>query len=605
MEILPYILKLSAYWLVLYLCYALFLRQQTFLRWNRAYLLASLVAGFVLPLVTYPEAAPPMPVVYEVSMATFTVATATPTASLLTWENALWLVYFLGVVFMLGRLLRHFTQLFSLIRKGEGIAMDDHTLVLLDHDHTGDASPGEASRGETSPDISTLGSFSFLHWIVISRSDYESNFDTILNHELVHVRQRHSWDVIFLEILQVVFWFNPILIIYKKTIQQVHEYLADEKAKADNRDRYAEFLVSYALGAPNTVLTNQFFNQSFLKNRIVMLYKNKNSNWSLGKYAAVALMIGFTALTVASCERDVVPTSANGEEMVKGNINVTGIINTPDHKPLRGATVSDSEGKKSTTTDAAGRFSLKVPSGRDLKVSAPGFGTMDLKVNPKYRNADYDIAMSTKDGRPSNMRSAPSTDGQSVKVTVQTGEINGETIFSVVENQPEFPGGIQEMYKFLAQNIKYPEAAAKAKVSGKVFVNFVVTTEGEIRDITILKGIGFGADQEAIRMVKNMPRWKPGMQSGKAVNVRYNLPISFQIDGGNGENSDSGIKVTTYADAKPIYVVDGIVKEDDFSFEKMEKKNIIRMKSLKGKEATDKYGAKAADGVIELTTKKK
>jgi len=557
------------------------------------------VAGFVLPLVTYPEAAPSMPVVYEVSVTAFTVAVAA-SPSLLTWENALWTTYFLGVLFMLGRLFRHFNQLFSFIRKGESIEMDDHTLVLLDDDK--------------------VGSFSFLHWIVISRSDYESNFDTILNHELVHVRQRHSWDVIFLEILQVVFWFNPILIIYKKTLQQVHEFLADEQAKADNRDHYAEFLVSYALNAPTVILTNQFFNNSFLKNRIVMLYKNKNSNWSLGKYAAVALLIGFTALTVASCERDVVPSSSNGEEMMKSNINVTGIVNSPDHKPLSGVQVTDITSKKSTTTDAAGRFSLKVKAGSKLGVSSAEHGQMILDVNPKYRNADYDVVLSSKDDKPGKMRYTPSTDGQSVKVTVQTGEINGDMIFTVVENQPEFPGGIEAMFKYLGENIKYPEAAAKANVSGKVFVNFVITTEGEIKDITILKGIGFGADTEAVRVVKNMPRWKPGMQSGKAVNVRYNLPIAFQLDGGEKvgqvgpqtppteiihftSQDMSAFQLPTGSD-KPIIMLDGVEVKNANPRPTFKSKEVDILYRTGG-DATRVYGDKGANGVIEVTTKKK
>ena len=630
MEMLPYLLKLTAYWLVLYLCYALFLRRQTFLRWNRAYLLGALVAGFVLPLVTYPEAAPPMPVVYEVTMTAFTVAIA-PSPSLLTWENAMWAAYFLGVMFMLGRLFQHFRQLFSFIRQGESIEMDDHTLVLLDDNRVGEASPGAAAPGEASP-----GSFSFLRWVVISRADYESNFDTILNHELVHVRQRHSWDVIFLEGLQVVFWFNPILIIYKKTLQQVHEFLADEQAKADNRDRYAEFLVSYALNAPQTVLTNQFFNNSFLKNRIVMLYKNKNSNWSLGKYAAVALFIGFTALTVASCERDVVPSAANGEEVVKGNINVTGIINSPDHRPLSGVQVTDIASKKSTTTDAAGQFSIKTKAGSKLGVNAAGYGGMVLDVNPKYRNADYDIVMSSKDGRPS-MRFAPSSDGQSVKVAVQTGELNGDMIFTVVENQPEYPGGTQEMFRYLSENIKYPAAAARANISGKVFVNFVVTSEGEIKDITILKGLGFGADEESVRVVKNMPRWKPGMQSGKAVNVRYNLPIAFQIESGEkiktdgaeksvGENeskindrlNEGGVSINYNNEGtrniklvdnlgmgKATVVVDGVVQKADYDVKLLAPESVQSINILKGESATKAYGDKGANGVIEITMKKK
>ncbi len=609
MELLPYILKLSAYWLALYLCYALLLQRQTFLRWNRAYLLGSLIAGFVLPLVTYPEAAPPLPVVYEVSVSSFTVV-AVPSPSLLTWENALWAVYFLGVAIMLVRLFRHFRQLFAFIRKGESIDMDDHSLVLLDDNQ--------------------VGTFSFLRWIVISRGDYERNFDTILNHELVHVRQRHSWDIIFLEILQVVFWFNPILIIYKKTLQQVHEFLADEKAKADNRDGYAEFLVAYALNAPTVILTNQFFNSKLLKNRITMLYKNKNSKWSLGKYAAVALMIGSASLMVASCERDVMPSSANGDEMVKGNINVTGIINTPDHKPLAGAIVTDSEGKKGVTTDNAGRFSLKVPAGSSLTLSHPDYGKIIMGVSGKYKNADYDLTMPSKGSKPSNMSSVPSADGQSVKVTTQTSEFGGNMIFTVVENQPEFPGGRDELFKYLGENIKYPEAAAKANVTGRVFVNFVVTTEGEIKDITILKGIGFGADAEAVRVVKNMPRWKPGIQSGKAVNVRYNLPIAFQLDRskGNKANTESDKKVglngseilgteTTQSTSisirdtgdginakKPIVIIDGVVQKADYDLKQVNAENIKSVNVLKGENATKAYGQKGANGVIEVSMKK-
>jgi periplasmic protein TonB len=105
-----------------------------------------------------------------------------------------------------------------------------------------------------------------------------------------------------------------------------------------------------------------------------------------------------------------------------------------------------------------------------------------------------------------------------------------EQIFTVVEQNPEFPGGIQEMYKYLGKNIRYPSAASRANVSGKVFLTFVVNTDGSIQDVQVLKGLGFGCDEEAIRVVKTMPKWKPGKQSGRPVRVKYNLPISFQLE---------------------------------------------------------------------------
>lgn len=105
-----------------------------------------------------------------------------------------------------------------------------------------------------------------------------------------------------------------------------------------------------------------------------------------------------------------------------------------------------------------------------------------------------------------------------------------EQVFTVVEQQPEFPGGIAEMYKFLSKNIKYPSAASRANVQGKVFLTFVVNTDGSIQDVQVLKGLGFGTDEEAIRVVKTMPKWKPGKQSGRPVRVKYNLPINFQLE---------------------------------------------------------------------------
>ena len=105
-----------------------------------------------------------------------------------------------------------------------------------------------------------------------------------------------------------------------------------------------------------------------------------------------------------------------------------------------------------------------------------------------------------------------------------------EQVFTVVEQNPEFPGGSLGMYGFLARNLRYPRDARRANVSGKVFLAFVVNTDGSIQDVQVLKGLGFGCDEEAMRLANAMPKWKPGRQSGRAVRVKYNLPISFQLE---------------------------------------------------------------------------
>lgn len=103
-------------------------------------------------------------------------------------------------------------------------------------------------------------------------------------------------------------------------------------------------------------------------------------------------------------------------------------------------------------------------------------------------------------------------------------------VYTVVENNPEFPGGIATLGAYLGQNLRYPEAAKRANVSGKVFVAFTVGTDGGVSDVQILKGVGFGCDEEAVRVVEQMPRWQPGRQDGQPVAVRYNLPIAFELE---------------------------------------------------------------------------
>jgi protein TonB len=100
-------------------------------------------------------------------------------------------------------------------------------------------------------------------------------------------------------------------------------------------------------------------------------------------------------------------------------------------------------------------------------------------------------------------------------------------IFTIVEEQPEFPGGEAALMEYLGKNISYPQLARESNIQGTVYVKFVVEPNGSISNVTILKGIGGGCDEEAIRVVKNMPSWKAGKQRGKAVRVQFNLPIRF------------------------------------------------------------------------------
>ncbi|GAB4042298.1 energy transducer TonB [Spirosoma jeollabukense] len=142
-------------------------------------------------------------------------------------------------------------------------------------------------------------------------------------------------------------------------------------------------------------------------------------------------------------------------------------------------------------------------------------------------------AEKTQEGDPNaeEVIAAPEASAAPTKVEVAVEAApKEEEIFTVVEQQPEFTGGMAALGQYLQKNLRYPAAAQRANVSGRVFVSFVVNTDGSIQDVQVLKGLGFGTDEEAQRVVKGMPKWRPGKQSGRPVRVKYNLPINFTLE---------------------------------------------------------------------------
>ena len=116
-----------------------------------------------------------------------------------------------------------------------------------------------------------------------------------------------------------------------------------------------------------------------------------------------------------------------------------------------------------------------------------------------------------------------------IPIEVEEEVVEEAPIFTVVESMPEFPGGMAELYTYLGNNIKYPVMAKESGIQGKVYVTFVVERDGSITDVRVLRGIGGGCDEEAIRVVQSMQKWNPGKQRGKPVRVQYNLPVRFTL----------------------------------------------------------------------------
>ncbi|HEV7382189.1 MAG TPA: TonB family protein, partial [Dyadobacter sp.] len=361
------------------------------------------------------------------------------------------------------------------------------------------------------------------------------------------------------------------------------------------------------------------------------------SKWLRSSYLLAFTFIGAVALVIAGCERikkNFSETSAGlpGQEMDSTKtIRVEGwIVNQKDKLAIPGANVLVEGLQRGTSTDADGHFEIEAPSYGSLIASFNGFHTQTIELKGMANQGIALVPVS---------EDLQSSDHETAVVSPQTLEERkdiDDKVFMVVEKQPVFPGGVRAMYKFLGDNIKYPAAAANANVSGRVFLSFVVAASGEIRDVQVLKGIGHGCDEEAVRVVSKFPKWKPAMHEGKTVNVKYNLPIMFQLeegkktakathvipdqsithrDKGKDTNAiyfqkDASItKVRIRGrnnfnpDVQPLLVVDGVILEERNALDKLDPNNIESISVLKDHSATSIYGKKGANGVVLVTSK--
>lgn len=629
MSTLDYFLKANLYGLLFAGCYHVFLRRHTFLNLNRAYLLLSAVLSLALPLASLPAktvetfAVPVGVITLPVSIiATAPVEPTGPDWTLLgTWA------YGLVAFGLLLRLAIQLGSLLRLIRQSDRQKRDGYVLVL--------------PRTQTTP------TFSFFRYVVLNPADVGN--ELILNHELVHVRQHHSADVFGLAILRAVFWPVLVLTFVEGALRHVHEFLAD-RAASDNKvsaeTNYAQFLVEYTFGVRPNMLTNGFFNPLLLKQRILMLHQRATNRWALSKYALVLpLTFSLLAMTTAREKITAVVTQATDE-----TITVSGKVTGADGKPISGATVIVKGTTTGTSTTAEGRYTFNnVPKDASLVVSFIGFASQTVQV--KGRKAiDIVIARAAvlNEVVVTAYQSLPRLTPPSSATTLpnQTGGV-----YNVVEQVPEFPGGMSELGQYLTKNLRYPADARRANVAGRVFVQFVVTETGNIQQLRVLKGIGFGCDEEAVRVVSQMPKWNPGKQNGKPVAVQYNLPIQFLLekreDNRTGQatppssntfnivfDNSPNARFALYNDVNPKnYPMDSILKnnatirirgagplgplgdeqplyilnDEEISSEFMKSlnpKTIQSIEVMKVGWATARYGKEGENGVVIITTKK-
>ena len=343
------------------------------------------------------------------------------------------------------------------------------------------------------------GPFSFFRMVFLhpeSHSDKET--DEILTHECTHVSQWHSIDVILSEMMCMACWFNPFVWLLKREVRHNLEYLADNTVIQSGYDSksYQYHLLGLAHHQSVTTLYNSF-NVLHLKNRIMMMNKKRSPGIVRTKYLIFIPLVGILMLlsNIEAVARLTVRL-ANEATVSNAMVTATGILVDETGQPLIGASVVVKGGKERTITDKKGAFSLEVPANAILRCSYQGRESQEVLAADMTNNTHLSLSSKSR-------------------------EMN-EQVFTVVEKMPSFPGGDAELLKYIATNIN-PEG---------------------------LRGVTPLLNEEAVRVINTMPRWNPGMQRGKAVAVKYTVPITFRLKSPVEEAKEETL---TVVDVMPQY----------------------------------------------------
>jgi TonB family protein len=381
-----FIIQWSIYVALLYLVYKLLLSKLTFFAGNRVFLLFGLLLGFVLALPKSVEVLPQTTIrlnIIEVSATVGETITAAPSFNL--WKA----IYFTGM----------------------GLAFLYLVYKLIGVYRT------VGAKNENIP------SFSFFTYIYINPT--QSNREMVLEHEQIHVSKLHSIDVVLLEILKILQWFNPAVYLLAKEVKVLHEYEVDAELHKKYGNQYGEVLLATALNTDHLHITNSFGIKSLTKNRIKMMTQNRTTKMQVLRYA-----LALPLLLLAYCSKAPHTIIPQQEEKI-------------------------------------------------------------------YRDAED---------------------------------------FAELDKDAEFEGGYEMVYEYLSKTVTYPEIARENAVQGKVFVSFVVSSDGSIRDVKVMnkkKEDSSPYEQylwdEAVRVIQAMPNWTPAEKDGKTVSVEQVIPINFMI----------------------------------------------------------------------------
>ena len=556
---LAYFLKINVAIALFYAFYRLFFYKDTFFTWRRAALLCFFAISAVYPLlniqtwITEQEPMVAMADLYaDIVLPEFTI---TPEQATSDWKTLLLQTVgfaYWGMVIVLA--IRFFIQLAGIIRLAFRCR--------------------KAKIGNTNVHLlrQASGPFSFFHWIFIHPTSHtEDELSEILTHEQTHANQWHSIDVLVSEIVCIFCWFNPFAWLMKREIRTNLEYLADNRVLETGHDSkaYQYHLLGLSHHKAAATIYNSF-NVLPLKKRIKMMNKKRTRAIGRTKYL-MFLPLAALLMIISNIEAVARTTKEVAREVIEAvEDNLTSDTTAPDMEvatetaPLETPAPQQDKDKlvtyKGVVVDKDGKAvegaeffvdgDYKLPQGQSYVTGKNG--NFSFKA---FKNAKM-IVIWKKDGK---MMGVPATvnkeNNSNMKIVMDREWLNppaddpDNPVFEVVEQMPEFPdGGMSGLMQFLSKNIRYPVNAQKNGTQGRVTVQFVVNADGSISNIGIIRGVDPELDGEAVRVISTMPNWKPGMQKGKAVRVKYTVPVMFRL-------SDNGQK----EEYKPVPKIDETV----------------------------------------------
>ncbi len=513
---LQYILEVSLCWLGFYSIYAFFLKKETFHQLNRGYLLGTMIFGLLIPLLEFPVTVLPEDNIAEYYLQTVTIgiermneaivisAKETNIAPNLSFMTILFWIYLAGLIMGFIRFLYGLIQVMQIYHSGNVIERNGYTLI------------------ETQAPHLPFSFFNFLFW---NKNLHAQDVDKqkIIRHEEAHIQQGHSWDVVLLELLSIVFWCSPLIYFYKNAIRVVHEYLADDFVlKISKKKPYSRLLLQQSQSGMSVALANHFFD-SQLKKRLKMMTKTKSTNKALAKYLFLLPMLAFAVMIFA-------------KEDVLNNLNLSNFTIVEGECKLD-KTIAEAKFRKAFETLDLEKANLTLTEiYRELLSSHPDCNTEIMAAGFKVAHENNIELMFNEEG-------VYLIDKTNSDKAEKPTPIDESVVFEMVDQMPRFAGcedisdkaerancAQKKLFEYIFKNINYPKEAKEQGLEGMVVSQFVINADGQVKDIKIIKELGGGCDEEVIRIIGAMPKWIPGKKEGKNVNVQFKLPIKFKLD---------------------------------------------------------------------------